>query len=168
MGCSLGTLTRVPERQRRDLTLAQGNALGFHRKTNQSPERARQRMAQPWIEIGTPFQGFLEWGRVSQGVALGWSWNAPSGLAAPIEIGCASPATMCLCALVAGAAACHRGRCPQMRRMNRGVLMFAATNAAIAGPVPFATPFEILCGLTLMSVVIGPFGAAATLRHGME
>lgn len=50
------------------------------------------------------------------------------------------------------------------------VLIFgvAATNAAIAGPVPFATPFEILCALTLMSVVIGPFAAAATLRHGME
>jgi heme exporter protein B len=50
------------------------------------------------------------------------------------------------------------------------VLIFgvAATNAAITGPVPFATPFEILCALTLMSVVIGPFAAAATLRHGME
>jgi heme exporter protein B len=52
------------------------------------------------------------------------------------------------------------------------VLIFgvAATNAAIAGagPVPFATPFTILCALTLMSVVIGPFAAAATLRHGME
>jgi len=50
------------------------------------------------------------------------------------------------------------------------VLIFgvAATNAAIAGPVPFATPFKVLCALTLISVVIGPFAAAATLRHGME
>jgi heme exporter protein B len=50
------------------------------------------------------------------------------------------------------------------------VLIFgvAATNAAVGGPVPFETPFMILCALTLMSVVIGPFAAAATLRHGLE
>jgi heme exporter protein B len=50
------------------------------------------------------------------------------------------------------------------------VLIFgvAATNAAVAGPVPFDTPFTILCALTLMSGVIGPFAAAATLRYGME
>ena len=50
------------------------------------------------------------------------------------------------------------------------VLIFgvAATNAAVAGPVPFATPFTVLCALTLMSFVVGPFAAAATLRHGME
>ncbi len=50
------------------------------------------------------------------------------------------------------------------------VLIFgvAATNAAVSGPMPFATPFTILCALTLMSLVIGPFAAAATLRYGME
>jgi heme exporter protein B len=50
------------------------------------------------------------------------------------------------------------------------VLIFgvAATNAAVVGPMPFETPFTILCALTLVSVVIGPFAAAATLRHGME
>ena len=50
------------------------------------------------------------------------------------------------------------------------VLIFAvaATNAAVAGPVRFETPFTILCALTLGFVVIGPFAAAATLRHGME
>ena len=50
------------------------------------------------------------------------------------------------------------------------VLIFgvAAANAAVTGPMPFATPFTILCALTLVSVVIGPFAAAATLRHGME
>jgi heme exporter protein B len=54
--------------------------------------------------------------------------------------------------------------------MTIPVLIFgvAATNAAVGGPVPFATPFTILCALTLMSAVIGPFAAAATLRHGME
>jgi heme exporter protein B len=54
--------------------------------------------------------------------------------------------------------------------MTIPVLIFgvAATNAAVDGPVPFATPFTILCALTLMSAVIGPFAAAATLRHGME
>ena len=50
------------------------------------------------------------------------------------------------------------------------VLIFgvAATNAAVSGPMPFATPFTILCALTLISAVIGPFAAAATLRYGME
>ncbi len=50
------------------------------------------------------------------------------------------------------------------------VLIFgvAASNAAIIGPVPFGTPFTILCALTLMSLVVGPFAAAAALRHGLE
>ena len=50
------------------------------------------------------------------------------------------------------------------------VLIFgvAASNAAIVGPVPFGVPFTILCALTLMSAVIGPFAAAAALRHGLE
>jgi heme exporter protein B len=50
------------------------------------------------------------------------------------------------------------------------VLIFgvSASNAAIIGPVPFGTPFTILCALTLMSLVVGPFAAAAALRHGME
>jgi heme exporter protein B len=47
------------------------------------------------------------------------------------------------------------------------VLIFgvAAANAARGGPVGFGTPFTILCALTLMSLIIGPFAAAATLRH---
>ena len=50
------------------------------------------------------------------------------------------------------------------------VLIFgvAASNAAIVGPLPFGTPFTILCALTLMSAVVGPFAAAAALRHGLE
>jgi heme exporter protein B len=50
------------------------------------------------------------------------------------------------------------------------VLIFgvAAANAAIAGPVPFGTPFTILCALTLASLVVGPFAAAAALRQEME
>jgi heme exporter protein B len=44
----------------------------------------------------------------------------------------------------------------------------AAANTAIIGPVPFGTPFTILCALTLVSLAIGPFAAAAALRHGME
>jgi heme exporter protein B len=50
------------------------------------------------------------------------------------------------------------------------VLIFgvAAANAAIVGPLPFGTPFTILCALTLMSAVIGPFAAAVALRHGLE
>jgi heme exporter protein B len=47
------------------------------------------------------------------------------------------------------------------------VLIFgvAASQAAIVGPVPFGTPFTILCALTLASIVIGPFAAAMALRH---
>ena len=50
------------------------------------------------------------------------------------------------------------------------VLIFgvSAANAALGGPVSFGTPFTILCALTLFSIVIGPFAAAATLRHGLE
>jgi heme exporter protein B len=50
------------------------------------------------------------------------------------------------------------------------VLIFgvSASNAAIVGPLPFGTPFTILCALTLFSLVIGTFAAAAALRHGLE
>ncbi len=50
------------------------------------------------------------------------------------------------------------------------VLIFgvSASNAAIVGPVPFGTPFTILCALTLASLVVGPFAAAAALRHGLD
>jgi heme exporter protein B len=50
------------------------------------------------------------------------------------------------------------------------VLIFgvAASNAAIVGPLPFGTPFTILVALTLISLVVGPFAAAAALRHGLE
>ena len=50
------------------------------------------------------------------------------------------------------------------------VLIFgvAASNAAIVGPLPFGTPFTILCALTLTSLVVGIFAAAAALRQGME
>lgn len=50
------------------------------------------------------------------------------------------------------------------------VLIFgvAAANAAIIGAVAFGTPFTILCALTLASLVIGPFAAAAALRQEME
>src|SRR4051812_22173763 len=50
------------------------------------------------------------------------------------------------------------------------VLIFgvAASNAAIVGAVPFGTPFTILCALTLGSLVLGPFAAAAALRNGLE
>ena len=44
----------------------------------------------------------------------------------------------------------------------------AAANAVVTGPTPFATPFTILCALTLASLAIGPFAAAAALRQEME
>ena len=50
------------------------------------------------------------------------------------------------------------------------VLIFgvAAANAAIVGPVPFGAPFGVLCALSLMSLVVGPFAAAVALRQGLE
>jgi heme exporter protein B len=50
------------------------------------------------------------------------------------------------------------------------VLIFgvSAANAAVSGPVPFGAPFTILCALTLISLVVGPFAAAAALRQEME
>src|SRR6187401_3015544 len=50
------------------------------------------------------------------------------------------------------------------------VLIFgvSASNAAIVGPLPFGTPFTILCALTLISLVVGIFAAAAALQQGME
>jgi heme exporter protein B len=50
------------------------------------------------------------------------------------------------------------------------VLIFgvAASNAAIVGPLPFGTPFTLLAALTLVSAVLGPFAAAAALRHSLE
>ena len=50
------------------------------------------------------------------------------------------------------------------------VLIFgvAAANAAITGAATAGPAFTILCALTLASVVIGPFAAAAALRHGLE
>jgi heme exporter protein B len=50
------------------------------------------------------------------------------------------------------------------------VLIFgvAAAEAAITGPAPFGPPFTILCALSLMSFVVGPFAAAAALRYGLE
>ena len=50
------------------------------------------------------------------------------------------------------------------------VLIFgiAAADAAILNAAPFGAPFLILIALTLMSVVIGPFAAAAVIRHGLD
>jgi heme exporter protein B len=48
------------------------------------------------------------------------------------------------------------------------VLIFgvSASNAAVIGRVGFGAPFAILCALTLASLVLGAFAAAAALRHG--
>jgi heme exporter protein B len=50
------------------------------------------------------------------------------------------------------------------------VLIFgvAAANPALAGPALFGTPFTVLCALTLASIVVGPFAAAAALRQEVE
>ena len=50
------------------------------------------------------------------------------------------------------------------------VLIFgvAASEAAITGSSSFGAPFSILCALSLFGLVIGPFAAAACLRHGLD
>jgi heme exporter protein B len=50
------------------------------------------------------------------------------------------------------------------------ILIFgvAASQAAVTGPTSFGAPFSILCALSLVSFVIGPFAAAASLRHGLD
>jgi heme exporter protein B len=50
------------------------------------------------------------------------------------------------------------------------VLIFGvlSCNAGISGPDPFGPPFTILCALSLISLVVGPFAAAAALRFGLE
>jgi heme exporter protein B len=54
--------------------------------------------------------------------------------------------------------------------LNIPVLIFGVTasNAVIVGPAPFGPPFAVLCALSLMSVVIGPFAAAIALRYGLD
>ena len=48
------------------------------------------------------------------------------------------------------------------------LLLLGFYQAAITGPLSFGTPFSILCALSLVSFVIGPFAAAASLRHGLD
>jgi heme exporter protein B len=50
------------------------------------------------------------------------------------------------------------------------VLIFgvAASNAAVIEPGAFGAPFSILCALSLVSFVVGPFAAAASLRQGLD
>lgn len=50
------------------------------------------------------------------------------------------------------------------------VLIFgvSASQAAIVGPLWFGAPFSILCTISLLSLLIGPFAAAACLRQGLD
>ena len=44
----------------------------------------------------------------------------------------------------------------------------AATDAAVAGDVPFGAPFRFLCAISLFFFVLGPAAAAAALRYARE
>jgi heme exporter protein B len=48
------------------------------------------------------------------------------------------------------------------------VLIFGVTAAAPLAPVTFATPFLVLCGLTLAAIALAPFAVALALRHAAE
>lgn len=54
--------------------------------------------------------------------------------------------------------------------MTIPILIFgvSATTAAVTGPMPVAQPMLILSGLSLASIALAPFAAAAALRHGLE
>ena len=43
-----------------------------------------------------------------------------------------------------------------------------ASNTAASGQSPFGAPFSILCALSLVGLVVGPFAAAASLRQGLD
>jgi heme exporter protein B len=43
-----------------------------------------------------------------------------------------------------------------------------ASNAAANGEPLFGAPFSILCALSLIGLVVGPFAAAASLRQGLD
>jgi heme exporter protein B len=43
-----------------------------------------------------------------------------------------------------------------------------ASNAAASGQSPLGAPFSILCALSLLGLVVGPFAAAASLRQGLD
>ena len=58
----------------------------------------------------------------------------------------------------------HRGHNPR----SPGAMRKDERLSNTVGPVPFGTPFTILCALTLASLVVGPFAAAAALRQEME
>ena len=47
-------------------------------------------------------------------------------------------------------------------------MFYNQADTGAAGPLAFGTPFSILCALSLVSFVIGPFAAAASLRHGLD
>ncbi|GAA0785695.1 heme exporter protein CcmB [Roseibium denhamense] len=44
----------------------------------------------------------------------------------------------------------------------------SATDAAVRDPVPFMTPFLILCALSLIAAVVGPIASAAALRFASD
>ncbi|GGB39069.1 heme exporter protein B [Roseibium aquae] len=50
------------------------------------------------------------------------------------------------------------------------ILIFgvSAADAAVTDPVPFLTPFLILCALTLISAVVGPIASAMALRFSSD
>ena len=43
-----------------------------------------------------------------------------------------------------------------------------ASNTAASGQSAFGAPFSILCALSLVGLVVGPFAAAASLRQGLD
>src|SRR6185312_6166624 len=90
----------------------------------------------------------------------------------PLELACAAKA---LAHWIAAALAVtlHRGGlllAVLVLPLSIPVLIFgvAASEAAATGPQTFGAPFLILCALSLVSFVIGPFAAAASLRQGLD
>ncbi len=48
------------------------------------------------------------------------------------------------------------------------IFAVASAQAVMIGPMPFKTPFTVLCGLSLLIIALSPLAAAAALRQAHE
>ncbi len=99
---------------------------------------------------------------------LNLDFTAIGALVATLAVG--TPAVTALGLIGAAFAGAFRARGAAHRRAGaaaghpRADLRSLGTSAAVTGPVPFGTPFQVLLGLALFALVLGPVAAAAALR----
>lgn len=114
------------------------------------------------LVVATPFFGLM----------LGMDATALAGVTATLLAG--TPALIFLGAIGAAlTASLRRGGLLSailILPLAVPVLIFgvSASAAASGGTIPFATPLLVLCGLTLASMALAPFAAAAALRGSLD